>query len=74
MGRPRHPKKNLEALLAEGEAKGWEATKGKRYYKLRCKCGSPTHQRTVKLSPSDPHYERNLRHWLKRTGCWEDDA
>lgn len=70
MGRPRHPNKKLEDLLSEAEANGWQATRGKRYYKIRCKCG--THQRTVHITPSDPNYERNLRHWLKRTGCWED--
>lgn len=72
MGRSRHPDKDLEALLKEAESKGWQVTKSKRYYKIRCKCGSPTHKRTVHLTPSDPNYERNLRGWLKRTGCWED--
>ena len=70
MGRPRHPNKDLEALLREAEAKGWRATKPRKYFKVFCGCGQ--HQRTVHITPSDNDYERNLRGWLKRTGCWED--
>ena len=70
MGRSRHPDKDLEKLLAEAKRKGWQVKKGKKYYTMRCSCGR--HQKTVRLTPSGPNYERNLRHWLKRTGCWED--
>lgn len=70
MPRPRHPNKNLEALLKEAERRVWGVLKGGRYFKIRCPCGE--HQRTVHITPSDPNYERNLRGWLKRTGCWED--
>lgn len=69
-GRFRTERQNLEALLKEAESKGWQVTRTRRYYKIRCGCGA--HQRTVHITPSDPNYERNLRHWLKRTGCWED--
>lgn len=69
--RPRHPNKELEALLQEGEDLGWTVTKGRRYFKMKCPCG--VHMKTVHLSPSDPNYERNLRGWLTRTGCWKED-
>lgn len=68
--RPKHPNKNLEKLLKQLEAAGWTATKEGKYYKARCPCG--IHQKTVKVTPSDPNYERNLRGWLRRTGCLED--
>lgn len=68
--RPRHPNKDLERLLKDCEQRGWTVAKGKKYYEARCPCG--LHRRTVKVTPSDPNYERNARGWLKRTGCWED--
>lgn len=70
--RPRHPNKELERLLTEAEAKGWRIAKGKRYYRMRCPCGS--HQTWIHLTPSDPNHERNKRAWLARTGCWEEPA
>lgn len=70
MGRPRHPKKDLELVLKEAESRGWKASKGRKYFTMLCRCGS--HQKTVRLSPSGANYEKNLRGWLKRTGCWED--
>jgi hypothetical protein len=68
VSRPKHQKPWLEAILRDAEDRGWIVTKGKRYYKMRCSCGS--HQKTVKLSPSDANYGRNLIGWLKRSGCW----
>lgn len=68
MSRPRHSIKELEGVLTEAEGKGWDVTKGRKYYRMRCPCGN--HQKTVHLSPSDPNYKRNLVGWLKRTGCW----
>jgi hypothetical protein len=67
--RPRHQRPELEAILRQGEALGWRAEKGNQYYRMWCPCG--THQKTVRLTPSDPNYARNLRGWLRRTGCWE---
>ncbi len=68
--RPRHPIKELEAVLEDAEDQGWRVWRGKRYYMMRCPCG--IHQKTVHLSPSDPNYTRNLTGWLKRAGCWEE--
>jgi|SRR6185437_13508569 hypothetical protein len=68
--RPRHPVKELEAVLDEAESKNWRVTKGKRYFKLwcpgECKCW-----KTVHLSPSGARYELNLRHKLSRDTCWD---
>lgn len=72
-GTPKHQDKELRAVIKEAERKGWTVARGKKYYKLRCSCGNPTHQKTVRLTPSNPNYEKNLRGWFKRTGCWEED-
>lgn len=42
-------------------------------YKAYC---PPPHARCVKtmrLTPSSPRYALNLRGWLKRSGCWEEE-
>lgn len=67
--RPKHPTKELEAILKEAESRGWSFTKGKRYYKGRCSCEGK-HLHTVKLTPSDPKYPLNLRKWFERN-CWK---
>jgi len=51
MNRPKHKVKELEALLAEAESKGWRVEKTT-YYRLRCPCGE--HQTWVHLTPSNP--------------------
>lgn len=68
--RPRHPRKELEALLKEAEARGWRVTKGRKYYTIWCPCPGK-HRETVHLTPSDPNYGRNLRAHLRLTTCWE---
>ncbi len=49
--------------------RGWQVTKSRKYFSMRCSCGQ--HKKWVHLSPSDPRYERNLRKWLERQPCWE---
>jgi len=71
-GRPRHPKKELESLLAEAEGKGWRVTRGNGYYMMLCPCGR--HRKTVKLSPSNPRYERECRNQLGRATCWGQEG
>ena len=46
--------------------------RGKRYYKMWCPCGK--HMKTVKLTPSDPNYARNLLGQLRRATCWDKEA
>lgn len=71
MSRPKHPIKELERILREAEAKGWLVEKRpNRYFKMKCPCEG-RHIKTVKLSPSNPYYERQLRGQLSRATCWD---
>lgn len=69
MSRPKHTDKELEAVLAEAEKKGWRVEKGKKYWKMWCPCGE--HWKTVKLTPSTRNYTRNLVAQLSRATCWD---
>jgi hypothetical protein len=71
--RPRHTKKELEALLKEAEGKDWRVSQGKKYFTMKCPC-QDKHLKTVHLSPSGPNYEKNLRGWLSRSTCWTREA
>lgn len=68
MGRPKHPRPELEAVLKEAEAKEWRVIKG-RYFKMYCPCEGK-HIKTVRLTPSGSNYKRNLLAELKRSTCW----
>lgn len=74
MSRPRHPNKDLEAVLRSLEQQDWSVVRCRKYYKVKCPppCGQCL--KMVKLTPSDPNYARNLRAWLRRSGCWKDDS
>jgi hypothetical protein len=69
VARPKHTIKELEAVLKEAEGKGWRVWLGGRYWNMycpyECKC-----MKTVKCTPSDPNYLRNLRGHLERATCW----
>jgi hypothetical protein len=71
MPRPRHRRKELEALLREAEQKGWTVSGGgNKHFKMKCgescKC-----MITVATTPSNPNYPRNLTKQLGRATCWE---
>lgn len=69
--RPKHPKRDIEALLRDAEQRGWCFIKNPRgYYKGKCSCEGK-HLKTVHLTPSNPQYVLNLRKWFERT-CWKD--
>ncbi|MHB1509355.1 MAG: hypothetical protein ACYCVV_06730 [Acidimicrobiales bacterium] len=68
--RRRHPKKELEEILAEAEARSWRVESRTAYFKLKCSCDEK-HYKTIHLWPSDPNYGKNLRAWFKRQGCWK---
>ncbi|WP_131765146.1 MULTISPECIES: hypothetical protein [Protofrankia] len=72
MLRPRHPIKELEAVLRSAEKQGWKVDRGKGYFKMFCTCGE-LHKKFVHLTPSDPNYEKNLRGYLKSRTCWKED-
>jgi hypothetical protein len=63
--------KELEAVRQEARGKGWRVERGKKYYKMWCPCGK--HMKTVKLTPSDPNYVRNLLGQLRRATCWDGE-
>jgi hypothetical protein len=61
VGRPKHQNKELERVLREAEEKGWRVEKRpNRYFKMKCPCDQQ-HMKAVKLSPSNPYYEKQLR-------------
>lgn len=68
--RPRHPRKELEAVIRAAEKRGWWASKTN-YYQLRCPCGR--HGKTIHLTPSNPNYERNLRNVFENFPCWGEE-
>jgi hypothetical protein len=73
VSRPRHPVKELEAVLREAEGKRWRVTKRNRYFILWCPCPQK-HMKTVHLSPSSPRYEINLRSKLSSRTCWDQEV
>lgn len=71
--RPKHPDKDLEAILRAAELQGWRVTKRpNRYFKIYCGCADK-HMKTVHITPGKG-YRRNLEAWLKRETCWKEDA
>lgn len=72
MVRPRHQDKDLEKVLARGEAQGWRVWRDKRYWKMYCPCPK-RHLKMVALTPSDPNYRKNLLGQLRRATCWEEE-
>lgn len=72
--RPRHQNKDLESILRLVEGQGWRVERSpKGYFKLKCDCAEK-HMKTVHSTPSDPNYGRNLLAWLRRQGCWKEQA
>ncbi|HEY9412275.1 MAG TPA: hypothetical protein VIP77_22035 [Jiangellaceae bacterium] len=71
--RPRHPKKELEEVLKAAEDQGWRISKVSKYYMMWCPCDDK-HKKSVKITPSDPNYRRNLIGQLKRSTCWKDET
>lgn len=66
-GWPRHPVKELEAVLGEFYDAGWRIERLRKYYKAKCPCGD--HMKMVHMSPSDPNYVKNMLMWLRRQTC-----
>lgn len=67
----RHQNKEIELVIREMEARGWVVERSSKYYIGKCACGK--HMKTVKCTPSDPNYTRNLRGWLRRQECWNEE-
>lgn len=71
-GSRQHPDKDLRSVLQAAAEKGWSVERGKKYFKMKCPCADK-HAKTVKISPSDPNYLKNLLGQLRRATCWEKD-
>lgn len=69
--RPKHPDKNIEAVLQEAEDHGWtvKKAKGAAYYKVLCSCGRHT-KWSIHATPSTSDYAKNLAAWFHRQECW----
>jgi hypothetical protein len=72
VARPRHPVRELEAILKEAEERGWLVTRGNGYFKMACPCADK-HLTWVHLTPSDSRYGRNKRSWLASRTCWNEE-
>ncbi|GGK61028.1 hypothetical protein Sme01_02640 [Sphaerisporangium melleum] len=70
---PKHPDKEIRKLLDEAEDQEWEVVPptGRGYWKIKCPCDDK-HWSTVKISPSNPNYLKELRKKLKRETCWKE--
>lgn len=69
--RAKHPLKELERVIREAEHKRWRVEKRPRGdFKLKCPCRAQ-HQKTIKINPSSPLYEQELRRQLSRSTCWD---
>jgi hypothetical protein len=67
--RPKHPDKNIEAVLQEAEGHGW-VKKGRAYFRALCTCGKGHAKWSIHLTPSNPNYARDLYAWFRRQECW----
>jgi len=63
----RHPRKELEEVLAAFHAAGWRIEDAGIYYRVKCPCGD--HQRSIHLTPSNPRYGRQAVNWMRRQPC-----
>lgn len=68
---PRHPRKDLEALLAECDSRGWRIEKRRKYYQVYCPCGD--HKTTVHITPSDVRYLKNKQMLIRRAPCMREE-
>jgi len=59
VARPKHPRKELEAILVVIEDEGaWRVDKPGKYYRCRCPCGQ--HSKYVHLTPSPSPWRRGV--------------
>lgn len=69
----RHPRKDLEDVLAEFDRRRWRILDPPKYYKVLCPCGQ--HYRWIHLTPSNPYYGQQALRWARRVcPMWGGDA
>lgn len=61
--------KDIDDVVKQVLAHGWTEVTRSGYRKFRCPCGK--HMKTIKTTPSDPNYVKNLVAWFRRQDCWE---
>ena len=61
----RHPRKDMERVLREFDARGWRIVDPPKYYKVLCPCGD--HMRWIHLTPSNPYYGSQALQWARST-------
>jgi hypothetical protein len=72
VSRPRHKTKEFEDVLRSAEEQGWRVVGGgDKYFKMKCPCPNKCMQ-TVRLTPSNPNYLKNLIGQLRRATCWKE--
>lgn len=74
MSRPKHQDQDIEAVLREAEARHWRVERKKGYYKAKCPCSKKHANWSIKLTPSNPNYAKNLAAWFQRQSCWEEGS
>lgn len=72
MARPRHPDKELEALLRDLERQNWTVKRGKGYFLARCPCAEK-HQKWIHLTPRRG-YAKRQRYWFESKTCYRSNA
>lgn len=68
--RPKHPDKDLEAIIRSLEDQDWKVNKDKKYYKALCPC-SEKHYKTIHNTPQKTYIDK-LRTRLRNHTCWEE--
>ena len=74
MTRHKHPRKEIEALLAEAEAHGMRVAMSSRSgaFKVRCSCPEG-HYMVIHRTPG-PTLGRRKANELRKWTCWEEGA
>lgn len=66
-------KQERRELLKEANSQEWRIIESGGYVKIYCPCPEK-HKKTVRLTPSNPNYWKELRRHLKRMTCWKEEA
>lgn len=72
MTRPKHSDKELDKVLKSAWEQGWRIGRDGGYWKMWCPC-EDKHWKTVKLTPSNRFYKKNLLKKLENSTCWKKE-
>jgi hypothetical protein len=65
----KHTTKELQALLLMLDDQGWRIKNPPTYYRAFCPCPEK-HQTGIHLTPSNPHYAKDMLRYLERATCF----